>query len=292
VEVGVQTRVGSVREILRYPVKSMLGESLQSTTLGEKGIPWDRAWAIRDEVRGGIQGGKKIAGLMRCAARYPAASGTGDAPAPEIELPNGDRVRADDPAAAKRVGQAVEREVTIWPLQPAESLDHYRRSPPDNPDMEQELRTIFAREPGEPLPDLGAFSAEILQYESPPGTYFDAFPLLLLSQQSLDTLAAAAPDSQIDIRRFRPNLLVDVEAAEGLPEQDWIGKRLKLGNAILAIAMTCPRCVMTTRGFADLPNDPGVMRALVKRTNGNLGVYATVEVAGQVHRGDPIQLLD
>ena len=45
----------------------------------------------------------------------------------------------------------------------------------------------------------------------------DATELLVLSQQSLDTLVAAAPDSRIDVRRFRPNLLVDVEAAQGFP---------------------------------------------------------------------------
>jgi uncharacterized protein YcbX len=285
-------KVGTLREIFRYPVKSMLGESLQAATLGEKGIPWDRAWAIRDEVRGGIQGGKKIAGLMRCAARYPEGSGPGEAPAPEIELPNGDVFRADDPGAAKRIGEVVGREVTLWPLQPAEALDHYRRSAPDNPDMEQELRAIFAREPDEPLPDLSSFPPEVFQFESPPGTYFDAFPLLVLSQQSLDTLAAASPNSRIDVRRFRPNLLVDIQGAQGLPEQEWIGKRLKIGNAILQVVMACMRCVMTTRGFADLPEDPEVMRKLVKETDGNLGVYASVEASGQVRKGDPIELLD
>ncbi len=49
---------------------------------------------------------------------------------------------------------------------------------------------------------------------------------------------------------------------------------------------------MTTHGFADLPKDPGIMRKLVKEAEGNLGVYATIEAAGEVRRGDPIHLLD
>jgi hypothetical protein len=49
---------------------------------------------------------------------------------------------------------------------------------------------------------------------------------------------------------------------------------------------------MTTHGFADLPKDPGVMRALVKETRGEIGVYATVEVPGTVRRGDAVELLD
>ncbi len=171
-------------------------------------------------------------------------------------------------------------------------LDHYRRGQPDNPDFEQELRAIFGREPGEPLPNIGKFPPEILEYESPPGTYFDAFPLLLLSQQSLDSLADVAPDSRIDERRFRPNLLVDTQGAGRFPEQDWIGRRLAIGGARLSVALECPRCVMTTHGFADLPKDPGIMRKLVKEAEGNLGVYATVEASGEVRTGDPIELLD
>ena len=49
---------------------------------------------------------------------------------------------------------------------------------------------------------------------------------------------------------------------------------------------------MTTHGFADLPKDPGIMRKLVKEAEGNLGVYAAIEAAGEVRRGDPIHLLD
>ena len=53
-----------LRELLRYPVKSMLGESLSETAVGEKGIPGDRIWATRDEQRGGIRGGKKLPQLL------------------------------------------------------------------------------------------------------------------------------------------------------------------------------------------------------------------------------------
>ena len=90
-------------------------------------MPGDRAWAVRDEVRGGIQGGKKLPGLMSCAARYLEEPGTGDAPAPEIELPSGDVLRASDPDAAKRIGEAIAHEISLWPLLPADALEHYRR---------------------------------------------------------------------------------------------------------------------------------------------------------------------
>ena len=211
--------VGTLEQIYRYPVKSMLGERLEAASLGERGIPGDRAWAIRDEVRGGIQGAKKIPGLMSCAARYLESPGLGAAPAPEITLPSGDSFRASDPDAARRIGEAVGRDVTLWPIVPEQTLDHYRRGTPDHTDLLQELRAIFGREPDEPLPDIGKFPPELLEYESPPGTYFDAFPLLLLSEQSLASLAAAAPDSRVDVRRFRPNLVITTQSAEPFPEQ-------------------------------------------------------------------------
>jgi MOSC domain-containing protein YiiM len=49
---------------------------------------------------------------------------------------------------------------------------------------------------------------------------------------------------------------------------------------------------MVTHGFANLPVDPEVMRALVKETGGNLGVYATIDQPGRVRAGDPVELLD
>ena len=277
--------------IHRYPVKSLQGETLSSVVLGENGIPGDRAWATRDEVRGGIRGGKKIPALMELRARYreePPADGA--APAAEITAPGGEPFLTSDPDASQLLTKAIGHEVTLWPLVPADQLEHYKRGAPDDPDFTAELRATFARTPEEPLPDISAFPPEILQYESPPGTYFDAFPLLLLSTGSLATMQKAAGSSIFDVARFRPNLLVDCEDAEGFPEEAWVGGRIRIGGAVLDIPMACPRCVMTTAGFGELPKDPSVMRALVRENGGNLGVYARVAESGTISVGDRIEL--
>lgn len=97
----------------------MGGERVPQTSLGAGGVAGDRAWAVRDEVRGGIRGAKKIPALMRCSARYTSAPTAAHVPAPEIGLPGGDTLRADAPDANKRVSAAVGTKVTLWPLRPA-----------------------------------------------------------------------------------------------------------------------------------------------------------------------------
>ncbi|NLA35543.1 MAG: Fe-S oxidoreductase, partial [Actinobacteria bacterium] len=203
--------MGEVTFIGRYPAKSMLGERLERADLVEAGLVGDRCWATRDEVRGGIRGAKKIAGLMHLGARYldePTAHG----PTPQIEitLPDGTTVRSDAADVNERLSEALDHAVTLWPLQPADDLDHYRRGAPDSEDFLEELRDIFGRTEDEPFPDFSVFPPEVIEFESPPGTYLDAWPLMIMTNRSLATLRELNPDSAIDVRRFRPNLLVDV----------------------------------------------------------------------------------
>lgn len=284
--------VGAVSEVWRYPVKSMMGERLPAATLTELGVPGDRAWAVRDEVRGGIRGAKKIASLMTLAARYrdePAGDGT--VSPIEIDLPDGTTVTSDDPDRNRLLSAALDHEVTLWPRLPADALDHYRRGAPDSDDLLAELRQIFGRLDDEPLPDLTGFPPEILEYESPLGTYFDAFPLLLLTTASLAALQALVPEAEVDVRRFRPNLVVDTGSAEGFVEQGWTGRRLRVGGAELEVTVGCPRCVMVTRGFADLGADPTILRAIVRDADQILGVYANVVRPGPVAEGDRVEVL-
>ena len=274
----------TLEQIFRYPIKSMMGESLESAQITDKGLVGDRAWAVRDEERGGIRGGKKIPALMTLAA-------TTAEPAPTIIAPDGDSAGAGDDGIHEWLSGKLDHPVTLWPILPADQLDHYRRGAPDSDDFEAELRAVFGRLPDEPLPDLAPFM-EVLEFESPPGTYFDAFPLMLMSRQSLDTMSRRNPDAKFDLRRFRPNLLIDVPGEDHpFPEQQWVGKTIQIGDVVLEIPSTCPRCSMVTHPLADLPKDPGIMRALVQQAEGNLGVYAKVRTSGKVSSGDRVGVL-
>ena len=147
----------SVATIFRYPVKSMMGETLSEADIGEAGIPGDRGWAVWDEKRGGIRGGKKIPQLMTLAAQ----SGTA---APLITAADGDSASASSERINEWLSGKLNHPVTLWPLLPADQLDHYRRGAPDTEDFEQELRAVFGRLPDEPLPDLAGFE-ELLEFE-------------------------------------------------------------------------------------------------------------------------------
>ena len=273
----------SVTEIWRYPVKSMMGERLSETDLGENGVPGDRAWAVRDEKRGGIRGAKKIPQLMDMQA-------TSQDDAPLITARDGQSALAKDADIHSWLTEKLDHPVSLWPLVPAEQLEHYRRGAPDSDDPLEEFRNVMGRLPGETLPDFSDMP-ELLEFESPPGTYFDAFPILLLSQQSLNTMNALYEESIFDVRRFRPNILLDFKGSDvPFPEQSLIGEIVTIGTVELEIAATCPRCSMTTHAFADLPKDTKIMRRLVERTDGNLGVYAKIKKPGQIKEADRMSL--
>ena len=132
-------RVGTIKQIWRYPFKSMLGELLEHAQVSPQGVLGDRGWAVRDEVRGGISSAKKIPALMHCQARYPDSPTKEQIGPAEITVPDGTTFLSNDPEAAAQLSQALAHRVSIWPIQPAENLDHYRRGKPTHSNPAEEL---------------------------------------------------------------------------------------------------------------------------------------------------------
>ena len=113
----------------------------------------------------------------------------------------------------------------------------------------------------------------------------------LLTTASLAALAALHPEGRFEARRFRPNLMIESPAgAEGFVENDWVGRRLRIGDAVLRISHRTVRCVLPTLAQGDLPKDPVVLRTAVKNNGGDVGVYAMVETPGTVRAGDELRL--
>ena len=111
---------------------------------------------------------------------------------------------------------------------------------------------------------------------------YDILPLLVATDGAIDSLG-------LDRRRFRPNLLLG--GALGLAERSWEGRRLRIGEAVIALADLRGRCVMTTFDPDTLEQDPKVLRTIVQRLGGVLGLNAEVARGGVVRVGDPVELL-
>jgi hypothetical protein len=114
------------------------------------------------------------------------------------------------------------------------------------------------------------------------GHEFDASPILLLSDGSLDQLG-------YDRRRFRPNILF--AGAAGAVEQDWIGRRVRVGGLVLGVDEPCERCVITTIDPDTIEVDLDVLKRTRAELGGNMGVYCSVVEPGTVAVGDPVELV-
>ncbi len=206
------------------------------------------------------------------------------------------------------------KQVTLWPIQPASNTEFYRRKGASARiagrltrfssfrsllpaltsfgTMNRQMREMFSREDGEPIPDISKMPQEVLEFTSPLGTYFDAFPINLLTTASLQRMAQLNPSAIWDVRRFRPNFLVETEdELEGTVEAGWAGRSLRLGEVELKLEIPCSRCGMTTHPQKDLPKDPSVLRTVVKEGNQNMGIYASVISSGRVNVGDAVELI-
>lgn len=306
--------IGTIKEIWRYPVKSMAGQRLEYCTVGSLGIPGDRGWALRDETTKEITNGKRIPQLMKCAARYVAEPSNGDIPTVLITFPDGTEIHSNDPTINSRLSEVFQKNVTLWPRQPATNKEHYRRRSAGArlmapllrtssfrsmlpqltklPGLSDQLRGLFSRESNEPVPDISLLPAEVLEFTSPLGTYFDAYSVNVLTTASLKRMAMFNPAAIWDVRRFRPNFLIETaDGVEDLVESTWAGKTLRLGTVELQGEIPCARCGMTTHAQDGLPKDPSVLRSIVKDADQNLGLYASVSQPGEVKIGDRVELI-
>jgi uncharacterized protein len=119
-------------------------------------------------------------------------------------------------------------------------------------------------------------------------SHLDSGPVHLVTTASLRWLQALLPDSRIDERRFRPNIVMEAPGA-GPVEQDWSGKTLCIGkSAKIRVSDPTERCQMTTFAQADLPADARVLTRIGRDAELRFGVYAEVLAPGSIACGDVI----
>jgi hypothetical protein len=272
-----------IAEIWQYPVKSMIGSTVRSAGLVPLGVVGDRTWALRDVEAGHLANTRQTPGIMRLAATH---AGSGHV---TITLPGGGSVTSSDSAADEVLSAALGRAVRLESLRPAAETDFYRRhgAPPE--DFLGYLHDIFGRTDDEPLPDFAKFGPYVGEFDSPPGTFYDCFPLLVMTTSALRSLSEALPDSVVDVRRFRPSIVIDTGDEPGHPEFGWTGRRLSLGSAVIEVVNDCPRCAAITKDVTpDIPQDRAILRHVVRALGQAVGVYCNVVQPGTITAGDQV----
>lgn len=292
-------------QLWRYPVKSMQGERVDSIRLTESGLEGDRAWAVVDEETGKVASAKhprKWAALMLCSARWRDGGGV------LITLPDGSPVN-EGVEADRALSALLGRQVRLRPRGSGPS--DYEGFWPDLPGLAPEAFIDSTRTGSEEDGSVLGLSLS----GAVPGSFLDVAALHILTTASLARLEVLSPQVEIDVRRFRPNVLVEwppdpAGEEQGFPEDDWAGRRITLGTAEAAGMIPTMRCIMTTLAQPAAPGAGGPGRALPARPellrvlarehrlrigNGDwacLGLYASVERAGLVSVGDRLALAD
>jgi uncharacterized protein YcbX len=252
----------------------MRGEDLNAADVTERGLLGDRAYALIDAVEGKVvsaKNPKKWGAMFDCRADF-VEPPAGSIPPIRITLPDGWQVLSDQADASERLSAVLGRAVRL------------EMSSPPAPTLEE----YWPDDAGLPRRD------EVTSEAIPEGTFFDLALVHLLTTATLDQLRARAPQGRFEVRRFRPNIVLEVCDGEGRPtagfvENAWIGRTLAIGPEVrLGVTGPCPRCVMTTLPQSDLPRDPGILRAAVEHNGGNIGIYASVLRGGRIRRGDAV----
>lgn len=255
-----------------YPLKSAAGIELADAVVERRGLRHDRRWMAVDA------GGKCVTGRelprLTLVRATPAADGL------LLEAPGMPRLHAATRADAATLA------VDVWKSR--------LRAPLLGAEADAWLSTFL----GTPLRLVHMDAAATRAVTSPramPGdvvSFADAFPVLLLSQASLDGLNARLA-SPVSMQRFRPNLVVDGVPAHA--EDGWA--RIRIGEVEFEVAEPCVRCVFTTvdpvRGERDPGGEP--LRTLVgyRRTPDGVafGQLLLPRSAGTVRRGDRVDVL-
>ncbi|GGG22223.1 molybdenum cofactor sulfurase [Rhizobium wenxiniae] len=147
------------------------------------------------------------------------------------------------------------------------------------------------------LSDFMGFRCGIRPIGAAPGTdisrtsslkpRYEIAPLHLLTVKSVSDLASLLPESVIDRQRFRPNLVL----ATGSSEDGWLARNWASGTVGGTITEKTKRCGMTMVAQPDLPEDPDILRTIVRQRARCIGVYSGVTDEGTLSVGDTFSLL-
>jgi MOSC domain-containing protein len=275
-------QIGVVKDLFRYPVKSMLGERLREVDIGAQGVIGDRAYALR-EANSRVVTAKKWANMLEFSARYDRPPTPGALVPLSITLPDGRIIQAQDPDASAVLSTALGRTVVLERVQ---SNQHSRAEiDPARVFGDVPVEDVIPGQTAATLPD---------SFPLPSGTFFDSASIHVLASGTLAHLRTLiGDDAQLDPRRFRPNIVVETAPGEeGFLEDAWLEGTLEIGRSVRIMQLRpALRCVMTTHRQADLVRDLRILRTAAQHHHTHVGVFAAIDAPGSVGIGDSVMLV-
>lgn len=266
--IGQQMHVESLH---RYPVKSMLGETVAVLDVGHGGAEGDRRLALIDEETGRVASAKQARlwrRLLACSARID------DDGHVRVRLPDGIEMTPEDGAFEQSLSTLLGRAVRLATQRaPGASVERA--------DPEQVLDQGLDAEVDAPLLDLAE--------ATPGGSFVDLAPLHVITSATLAHIG-------IEAQRYRPNMVI--ATPPGHPpysENDWEGGTFTVGPVRLKGMGPTPRCVIPTLEHGTLDRAAHALRTpaaenLVESFGlGRLpcaGVYFEVITEGRIGVGD------
>jgi uncharacterized protein YcbX len=270
---------GTVVSLWRYPVKSMMGEELNSSCVTERGLIGDRTYAVIDKQTGKVASAKnprKWGKLFDFRSMFVVDSlhDVNDIPPVRITFPDGSNISSDhqEDDMDYSLSKVFDREVRLM-----------KASGFEKPSYE------------EYWPDIDGLAQreKVTDEAMPSKTFFDIAVIHILTTSTINRLRELYPEGRFEVRRFRPNIVVESASREkkDFIENSWVGKKITIGEGIvLKVTAPCTRCVMITLPQGDLPQDLGILSTVARYNQVHVGVYASVHHGGTIHRGDLIHL--
>jgi uncharacterized protein YcbX len=275
--------------IMRFPIKSLLGETLEGCAISSSGLHGDRALALVDTATGKVASAKQPnlwRDLLKFSARTDASNMR-----PRIVVSDsaGSHIDHFDENFDLWLSDLLGRKVKL--IETKTDGLALNRARPDEV-LERGVDEAVTQD----SLDIGA--------AAPDGGFFDFAPIHLMTATSLDAIAGYAPGASISAERYRPNLVIETTSSTAFAENQWVGRRVLIGRSVkLEIIAPTPRCAVPMLSHGALPASPAAVGAVNKLNKVEfpllgpgqfpcLGAYATVLSSGVIQRGDSVSLED
>jgi hypothetical protein len=122
---------------------------------------------------------------------------------------------------------------------------------------------------------------------------FDEASISVIASDTICEIGRLAGRS-LDVRRFRPNVVVRLLRSVPFQEDEWLGGVLSFGEGddtpAIAVTMRDERCSMVNLDPDSAGSAPAVMKAIVRANQNNAGIYGAVTRIGRLSVGQPVLL--